>query len=169
MQEGNTLILKTQVFTIDFSALELITHRHQAWVWFSQLLKGFPFCFLRSQFRRSLWFQQNLKRAVIPHKCFFIHFPLAPKLLFDTALSETWFSIGFNFASCLSIKRCLHFTFVWLGCYLGPKLPFFVFRLLNLHPFLHSCLLWEKWPFYCPVDNSRLFFSPPTQWNAWRD
>lgn len=43
-----------QMFKVHFLALELIAHRHQSLVWFSQLLKGFPVCPVQSNHCRSL-------------------------------------------------------------------------------------------------------------------
>lgn len=107
------LALPSNNLKAHFPASELISHRHQSWVWFSQVLKGFPVCPVQSNHCRSLWLNQNLKCAIIPYKCFLIHFLSAPKLFFDTALSKAWFSIGFNFVRCPSIKRCLYFSHVF--------------------------------------------------------
>lgn len=147
---------------VHFPALELITHRHQSYVRFSQLLKGFPFCPVRSNHCRSLCLNQNLKCAIIPYECFFIHFPLALKLLFDIALSKAWFNIGFNCGSCLSIKIFpFYVCLTWF--YWGPQLPSFALRHLNLYLFLHSSLLWEKQPCYSPENNSSLISFLPRE------
>lgn len=116
------LALLSKSSEVHFPASEWIARRHQLSVGFSQFLKGFPFCHVRSNRCRSPWLNHNLKYAIFPYEYFFfIHFPLVPKLLFDIALSKTWFNIGFNCVSYFSIKRYFHFIFVWPGSTGAPN------------------------------------------------
>lgn len=151
-----------------FPALELITHKHQSWAWFSWLLEGVPVHPAHSKHRPSLWLHQNSQCAITPYKCFLkTHFPLVPKLLFDIAPLKAWFSVVFDLWIAFQVQdvSTLH-CLTWL--LFSPRKASLRVEAAQPSPFLTFMSPLGKMTSDSPEDNSRLIFSLCTQRNAGR-